>query len=268
MHRGRFIFAAAALALVTTRAWAAVPTTVLSLDFSKAPDQALMQLNGDVPVFENGRLTLTNDGSQGVSAFIKTPIPAVNDYLATFGMEIAEFPDDANGAGNPPADGVIFLAQTGSPTALGGGGGGVGYVQTSGQRGPQGKPDAADFFGFNYGVDFNTWGDNGLPGQAQTIGLDIGQNRSMIGQTAYTVVGKGLITYSVRVAPGVFTVTANGGKDNLKDKVLLSLNPGTLLTANAPMFFGWTAGTGGAREIATVTGLTIQTDIPAPTAGE
>jgi hypothetical protein len=263
------------MALLTSRVWAAEPTTVLSLDFSKAEDQAKMTLNGTdtsvAPIFEKGRLTLTNDGSQGNSAFITVPIPAVSDYLATFGMEIAEHPDDANGAGNPPADGVIFLAQTGSPTALGGAGGGCGYVQVSGQRGPQGKKDAADYFGFNYGVDFNTWGDNGLEGQAQTIGLDFGQNRCMIGQTAYTVVGKGLITYSVRVAPGVLTVTANGGTDNLKDKVLLNLNPGTLLTTNtAPMFFGWAAGTGGAREIATVTGLTIQTGLPAPapTAGQ
>jgi hypothetical protein len=274
MHRGRFIFSAV-LALMASNVWAAAPTTVLTLDFSKAEDQAKMTLNGDVPRFENNRLLLTDDGSQGVSAFTTTPIPAVSDYLATFQMEVAEHPDDANGAGNPPADGVIFLVQSGGPDKLGGAGGGAGYTRANGQRSQQHDPEAADYFGFNYGVDFNTWGDNGLVGAAQTVGLDIAGERIQIGEQPYTFVGKGLITYAVRVTPGQVTVTANGGTDNLANKVIYtSPNLGTYFTATAPLFFGWTAGTGGAREIATVTGLTIQTGIedvapaPAPTAGQ
>lgn len=269
MHRGRFILATA-LALMTVQARAAV-VDVLNLDFSKAEDQAKMTLNGDVPLFENGRLTLTNDGSQGTSAFVTAPIPAISDYLATFQMEVAEHPDDAGGAGNPPADGCIFLVQSGSPTALGGGGGGCGYTQTNGQRGEQHRKDAADYFGYNYGVDFNTWGDNGLPDAAQTIGLDLRQNRTQLGEQPFVHVGKGLITYAVRVTPDQVIVTATGGTDNLANKEILNVRLGGYFNAPNPLFFGWTAGTGGARQITTVANLKIQTGIevtPPPTAGQ
>jgi hypothetical protein len=276
MHRGRF-FLSAALALMTVQARAAV-VDVLVLDFSKAEDQAKMTLNGTdtsiAPIWENGRLTLTNDGSQGNSAFITTPVPAMSDYLATFQMEVAEHPDDAGGAGNPPADAVIFLAQTGGPDKVGGGGGGAGYTQANGQRGEQHRPDAADYFGYNYGIDFNTWGDNGLPDAAQTIGLDIRQNRTQLGEQPYVHVGKGLITYAVRVTPDQVIVTATGGTDNLQNKEILNVRLGGFFNAPAPLYFGWTAGTGGARQITTVANLRIQTGLepvavtPPPTAGQ
>jgi hypothetical protein len=259
MHRGRFIFAAA-LALLTVQARAAV-VDVLVLDFSKTADQGKMTLNSnaDQVRFENGRLLLTDDGSQAASAFITTPIPAISDYLATFQMEVAEHPDDAGGAGNPPADGCIFLVQSGGPDKLGSGGGGCGYTQANGQRGEQHRTDAADYFGYNYGIDFNTWGDNGLPDAAQTIGLDLRQNRTQLGERPFVHVGKGLITYAVRVTPDQVVVTASGGTDNLANQEILNVRLGGYFNAPNPLFFGWTAGTGGARQITTVANLRIQT---------
>jgi hypothetical protein len=263
MHRGRFIFTLA-LALLSTSAWADV--TPLVLDFSKTEDQAKMQLNSNLEQvkFENGRLVLTDDGSQAASAFISTPIAGLTDYVATFGMEIRKV-DEADG---DPADGVMFLVQSGGPDRIGAGGGGIGYTRANGQTSQQFRPAELDFWGYCYGVDFNTWNDNGLPDAAQTISLALMGVRPQLGETPFEVVGKGLITYTVRVTPDQVTVTANGGTDNLANKVLFT-SPRIVgfFTAPNPLFVGWTAGTGGARQHASITGLSIQPAPPPATAG-
>ena len=122
-----------------------------------------------------------------------------------------------------PADAVIFLVQSGGVNQLGGGGGGAGFTRTDGQVTPRANdPTQPDYWGYDYGVDFNAWQDNGLPNQNQIIGLDINGQRTVIGRTAFNFVNKGLIHYDVRVTPDTLTVFATGGTDKLANQVLLT----------------------------------------------
>src|SRR5712691_10690638 len=104
MHRGR-LFMTAAMVLLSARAWAATSQTIVDLDFSKATDLAKVMINdpGSIPVqvvTDKGkmRLRLTDNVGEVSSVFIKTPVPATADYLATFQFEIQN-------DGGDPADG-------------------------------------------------------------------------------------------------------------------------------------------------------------------
>ena len=264
MQKGRIIFAVA-LTLVATSAYAAnLPTTVVSLDFSKTADQGMMMINGNA-AFANGKLVVIDDmGSEASSAFLKTPMQ-ISDYLASFDMEVKTGDPTAN-----PADAVLFLVQSGGPDHIGGGGGGAGFTRTDGQTTPRANDTTqTDFWGYCYAVDFNSWQDNGLPSQNQIIGLDITGQRNVLGRTAFNFVNKGLIHYDIRVTPDTLTVFATGGTDKLANKVLLTqpswFGKGFFNAPN-PVYFGFTGGTGGAMMEVDVSNLTIKTGdgLPAP----
>src|SRR5207245_270036 len=96
---------------------------IVDLDFSKATDLDKVMINDPngipVQVVDDGgkkRLRLTDNTGEVSSVFIKTPVPATADYLATFQFEIKN-------DGGDPADGLCFVAQTAGPDKIGGGGG-------------------------------------------------------------------------------------------------------------------------------------------------
>src|SRR5262245_5498694 len=87
--------------------WAQAPTKdVVNLNFADAAVADQIQLNGSAQwVTQDGkqRLRLTDDFSQGASAFLKTPLN-ISNYLATFDFEVKRVAE-----GEDPADGFVFL---------------------------------------------------------------------------------------------------------------------------------------------------------------
>jgi hypothetical protein len=259
MHRGRFIFAAA-LALVTANAWAADPVVVVDLDFSRAADLDKVTINdpsGIVAVVDEGgkkRLRITDGGgSEAVSVFTTTPVPVPDSYVASFQFEVK-----AADAGL--ADGFAFVAQSNGPDKIGGAGGSLGYV----------TPDLAN----SYAVEFNTYSGQG----GQTVGWNQKGSRAKFDQSPFEHADKGIFTADVRVEGSKITVTVSGGTDNLKPtqvmttKFLQDLGCGEggnffkNLTPE-PVFFGFTAGTGGETQITDILNLKIVAPAPPLTAG-
>lgn len=77
-------------------------------------------INGGATVNANQMLTLTeNVGSQARSAFSSTAVSLLNGFTTSFVY---------TAGGNRAADGFTFTVQNASPTAIGGGGGALGYV--------------------------------------------------------------------------------------------------------------------------------------------
>jgi lectin family protein len=246
----------AAMVLLSARAWAAPPQTIVDLDFSKATDLAKVMINDPngipVQVVDDGgkkRLRLTDNTGEVSSVFIKTPVPPTADYLATFQFEIKN-------DGGDPADGFCFVAQTAGPDKIGGGGGSLGYV-------------TSDFDKNSYAVEFNTYAGQG----PQAVAWDYGGTRSKFDQTPFDMVDKGIFTAEVRVQPGSITVTISGGTANLKPTQAMTTNifktlgcgdTGTLFQrlTTQPIYFGFTAGTGGLGTIQDVLNLKIVSPAP------
>jgi len=231
----------------------------LNLDFSKPEDQAKMMLNGNA-AWTNGRLELTSDVSMAGSAFTTTPVPATDNYLATFQFEVMSL------AGAAPADGFMFVAQNAGPDKIGGGGGSLGY-------------QAGNVFGPNsYGVEFNSYSGAGLGnGMDQTVAWNAFGAREKFDQTAWPdmtgFVDQGVFTAQVMVQPNQIEVTVSGGNNNLKPTMVMKstdLLAGTGLNlfqilSPKPIFFGFTGGTGGSGSVQDILNLNIQS--PAPAAG-
>jgi hypothetical protein len=256
MQRSRFIFTAV-LTLIAAGAWAAEPQVLVDLDFSKAEAAGQVQINGTVAaiVEEDGkaRLRLTDAGSQAGSFFIKTPLPAVSDYLATLQFEVKSLD------GAAPADGFAFVSQVLGPDKLGDGGGGIGYSGAAmGSR--------------SYAIEFNSYSGQG----GQSVAWDAFGVRTKFNQSPFEHVDKGPFSAEMRVLPKEVTVTVSGGSDNMAPTMVMKT---TLLVtdmpdlewfkilAPAPQYFGVTAGTGGSAQITDIYSLRIVAPGPAPADG-
>jgi hypothetical protein len=258
MHRGRFIFTAA-LTLLTINAWAADPVTIVDLDFSRDADLGKVTINdnlGIAAVVEEGgkkRLRLNDGtGSQAVSVFTTTPVPVPESYVATFQFEVKR-------ADVGLADGFAFVAQSNGPDKLGGSGGSIGYV----------TPDLAK----SYAVEFNSYSGQG----GQTVAWNQKGSRSKFDQSPFEHADMGIFTAEVRVEGSKITVTASGGSENMAPtqvmttKFLQDLGCGEggnffrNLTPE-PVYFGFTAGTGGETQITDIFNLKIVAPAPAPAA--
>jgi hypothetical protein len=253
MKKTAITFAAAIVALGLGRPGFTQNLTkdVATLDFNTTAGQAPMQLNGSagfVDVDGKQRLRLTDSTGQVASAFISTPVQ-ISDYLASFDFEVRSVPGGT-------ADGFTFLAQTAAADAIGGGGGAIGLTQGDVVT-PQG--DSGPFPGYSYAIEFNSYAEQGLPSSTQTVALDLFAIRSKINQTAFRHWKKGVIHAEVRVTPAQLTLTVSGGTDNLPPTVILT-SPSWLVDffkAPAPLYLGFTAGTGGSGQIVDILNLKI-----------
>ena len=246
------------------------PQTLISLDFSKSADQGMVQLDGSGSAMftSSGRLELTDGGgSETGVAFIKTPFP-VSDYLASFDFQVQPNPGDDN-----PADAFLFIAQTAGLGYYGGGGGAAGYARTdTGALPDPSTPAGGGFPGYSYAIEFNAWADQGLPDDAggrYTIALDLNSVRSKIGITPFDFIDAGVLHADVRVTPAQLTMTLT--KQGGTTPVFTFTSPSWLVNyfqAPKPLYFGFTASTGGAYCIADILNFKLQTGLPPPTAGQ
>lgn len=260
MRNPRLVIAATILgaAAILGQVSAQDPTKdVVTLDFTNAAVASQVKVNGDAKFVTEGgkqRLRMTDATSQAASVFFTTPINTSN-YLATFDFQVTHVPDDTA----DPADGFMFLAQTFGPDKIGTAGNALGFARTDAQHPPLDE-DMGGFVGYNYGVEFNSWPENGLPNAPQTVGLDILGVRERFNQTAFPHVDLGTFTAQVRVTPDLLTVTVSGGTANLKPTVILTSPKWMVGFFNppAPLYFGFTAGTGGAQQVVDLFNLNIK----------
>jgi len=92
-----------------------------SFSFNNFLSTTGLTLNGTSNnVGTGGALRLTSNGGQASSSWFSQPVPVSNGFTTTFQFKITP-------VSNPPADGLVFVIQTGDVNALGGGGGQIGY---------------------------------------------------------------------------------------------------------------------------------------------
>jgi hypothetical protein len=261
MHRGRFIFTAA-LAMLTVKAWAADPVVLVDLDFSRDADLAKVTINDPVAipvevVNENGkkRLRMTTTVSQVSSVWINTPVAVTGDYLATFQFEVTN-------DGGSPADGFAFVAQTTGADQIGGAGGNLGF--------------AGGLTADSYGVEINSYSGQG----GETVAWDMKGSRAKFDQSPFVHVDQGIFTAEVRVSGSKMTVHMSGGNSNMArtqvmtTALLQSLGCGEGgnffgdITKGKPIYFGFTAATGGLGQITDILNLRVVSPAPPATAGQ
>jgi hypothetical protein len=153
---------------LTVAALGAAPAYAATINYGDFSDLSAFQQNGATaaigdPVVDNlGRnvLRLTNGLSQSGSAFLTNPIDLTNlasfSTAFTFRITNPQGISDEDGQG---ADGIVFVVQTVSNTA-GGGGGGIGY----------------EGIGNSVGIEFDTWNNGGTLNDpnGNHVGINVG----------------------------------------------------------------------------------------------
>jgi hypothetical protein len=263
------VLVAAGFAVPGRAATAPAPQTLVKLDFSKAADQGMVQLDGtgSAAFTGSGRLELTDGGgSETGVAFIKTPFQ-VSDYLASFDFEVKSNDGDTN-----PADAMLFIAQTAGLGVYGGGGGAGGYARSDiGALPDPTTPQGGGFPGYSYAIEFNMWGDQGLPDDAggrYTVALDVNGQRSKIGITPFNFINQGVLHADVRVVPSQLTMSVS--KQGSTTPLFTYTSPSWLVNffqAPKPLFLGFTASTGGAYNTSDILNFQLQTGLPPPSTG-
>lgn len=162
MNKKYRILAMATLSLLMFYPPGAQAATVSFPDFSDTSD---LTLNGDAATTVTGdgevlRLARTNQTFDVGSAFTNATHD-ITSFSTAFQFRITGSGGFADPTGQGGADGLVFVVQTISPAALGGGGGALGYTG----------------IGSSVGVEFDTWQNNELndPG-TNHIGVVSGGN--------------------------------------------------------------------------------------------
>jgi hypothetical protein len=199
------------------------------------------------------RLRLTSDYGQASTAFMKQSYP-LSDYEATFTFEVRRV-----SPGEAPADGFMFVASS-DFFPIGAPGAGIGYapvfpiVPPSGQlRGGAGS--------YSYGVEFNSAVGQGLPGSPETAAIDILGLRTRFSQTPFSFVDRGPVTVAIRVTPfwmRAWVETATGPRTILQSPLWMN----GFFQPPDRLWFGFTAGTGGARQIVDIYQLVLRSNEP------
>src|SRR5438445_1758362 len=262
MQRGRFILTVV-LTLAAAGAGAAsppAPMDVVNLDFSATDVASKLQLNGSAALTKvNGKQVLRlTDGTGGNSSsvFIKTPVPPVGDYLATFDFQV-QGPDP-----NTPADGgFLYLVQTAGADHIGdanNNGDNLGY--TIFRQGPGTMPTEG-FAGYSYGLAFSTLSALNFVDNAEIVELRVMGTNTRLNPTPFKMDGEGLLHASLRVQPDSLALTIQGGKDYATAKTVFTSPPwvgnGLFAMSTKPLFFGFTASdTGG--QITDIFNLRVQ----------
>jgi hypothetical protein len=240
------------------RAWSFGGLAPISNEVKRQRDQ--VRLNGSAQwVTENlgenpvGRLRLTGAGGQASSAFIRIPF-TLSDYEVDFTFEVRRV-----SAGETPGDGFTFVAQAGEENEIGAAGGALGYARSdlfvlpSGARG-DGIP------GYSYAVEFNSWPSQGLPGAGETVAVDILGLRTRFNQTPFRFVDRLPIRAKIRVRPQGLTVSIMTGSEVFTPIYQTPSWMNGFFNPPRRLFLGFTAGTGGARQIVDIYGLTLSSN--------
>ena len=216
--------------------------------FGGFPD---VTLNGGATV-TNDILTLTTDvGGQSRSAFTNSKFSVGDGFSASFVYT-------ATGAAGPNglADGITFTLQNNAPTALGGGGGGLGYA---------GMPNSAS-------LQLNIYLGAGLP-----IGTALHENGAIQGYISSAPVN--LASGNKIKVEVVYNPVDNSFTETLTDLATAAVYTNTFTDLSSPLsnilggnlaYVGFTGATGGAQAFQTVEdfvfsdsqpGLTLANDI-------
>jgi autotransporter-associated beta strand protein len=167
--------------------------------------------------------TVTDTGSQARSLFSNYPLSVINGFVAKYTY---------TAGGDKAADGIAFVVQNNSPTALGTGGGGLGYtgILNSGA------------------LEFNLYTPN-------IVGANFNTNGATGGYTSTTpvnVASGNPIAVTVTYNPLALTLTASlvdpisGGSYS---RTFNNVNFNTILGGGGTGYVGFTGGTGGASAI-------------------
>ncbi|GAB6163629.1 hypothetical protein JCM12298_27890 [Desulfothermus naphthae] len=233
------------------KAMVGAPPNTITVTFNDFSNSSNLQLNGNASI-TNGILRLTPDqGEKRGSAFYKTPI-FISDYFSTkFTFQI----HDGGYNGQDRGDGFAFVAQISSngTSALGAGGGGLGYKGIS--------PSIA--------VEFDTFkNDNYSDPSKYHVGLDLNGNMTSVKTT--DVVSSSLYSNNsnryawIDYDEGWIKVYLSNS-NNKPDNPTLSYEIGNLGNYEN-VYVGFTAATGGAYEIHDIISweFTTQKPVAAP----
>jgi hypothetical protein len=118
--------------------------------------------------------------------------------------------------------------------------------------------------GYSYAVDFNSYANQGLPESAEMIALDVLGTRTRLGATPFPHVDQGVLHTDIRVTPNRLVVMVSGGKQKLIPTVVFASPPFIVgfFQAPAPLYYGFTAGTGGLQQVVDILNFRIQTGLP------
>jgi hypothetical protein len=223
----------------------------------------VLKLNGTARyVVEGGfgRLRLTDGFGQASSFFIRTPF-MLSDYEVDITFDVRRV-----SPGESPADGFMFVAQTAGVDAIGGAGGAIGYAGSSDGLTPPSGGVGGGVPGYSYGVEFNSAVGQGLPGSPETVGIDAWGIRTRFSQTPFSFVDRGPVTVAIRVRPEGLTARVLSAADSRLQGVgtfLQSPQWATgLFSPPAPLYLGFTAATGGQRQIVDIYGIILLTNQP------
>jgi len=276
MQRGRIIFTTAALMLAAASAWGQTTfKDVVNLDFATVDqNQPGVTVNGFAyfvtpsnaggiaPPTVKQALRLTDAGNETSSFFLPTPM-GLSDYQVQFDFQVQ--PPTAGATGNAIADGFAFVAQSHSDSAIGGGGGSIGYIGAGISQ-----------WDYNYAVDFNTYPPNGIPtvnnrpAVPEIVSLDLGfplasgSSRTKLFPTALPLVGQGVIHAAIRVTPDKITATFTGGKIPADKPIVWSAGlTGVFKPLGSdgkplPLYFGISAATGGSSMVLDIYNFRLQ----------
>ena len=205
-----------------------------------------LQLNGDA-VLNGTNLELTNGGGdEASSAFYNTPVN-IQQFTSSFSFQIT-------GGTSPTADGMAFVIQGGSSSALGGTGGGLGYGPSN-IGGTGGIPNSV-------AVTFSLYGNN--DGAPNNTGLYTD------GTSPASTAGPSMTSSGVNLhTTDVFNVQISYNGTNLTMTITDATTKATFTQAwpiNIPTtvggdtaYVGFTGGTGGLTSIQQVLNWTYST---------
>jgi PKD repeat protein len=206
-------------------------TKVIDEDFSPPAPDAAIAVNCSA-VQTNGVLQLTEPvGGQAGSAFFRAKFPD-RDFIADFDFRMDE-------PSSPGADGLVFaLSRAGDPTLCGPGGGALGYFTDDSNT-------ATVFPGF--AVVFDTWQNAGEPSHNWAGFYDAGASgavRDAAVDVPEEFTGNGAFHARVTGKDGAFTLLLSNPGIGMAERQIFSHTMPDF--ASEDVFFGFTAGTGGA----------------------
>ncbi len=174
----------------------------------------------------NSNVLTVTDGNTGEarSAFYSTPVSYLSGFTASFNYTATP------GTANPPADGIAFVVQNSSATALGGGGGGIGYQGIT--------PSAA----LEFEIYNNTAGYFGRTGFDTNGNIGENNNLAMVNLNSGNPINVTL-TYT---SGGAITETLLDTVTHATESFNYTQDLGSVLGNGGNALFGFTGATGGA----------------------